>query len=163
NRPDLTAERFVPDPFALAPGARLYRTGDLARHLDDASIEYLGRLDHQVKVGGIRIELGEIEAVLADHPSVREAVVVAREVAGPDLTVMDLFRNPTVRTLSEGLATGAEGAVRPAPARPPSRRRPAADDGGIAIIGMAGRFPGARDLAEFWSNVRAGVESISFF
>jgi amino acid adenylation domain-containing protein len=78
GRPGLTAERFVPDLFAALPGARLYRTGDLARLLADGAVEFLGRLDHQVKVRGFRIELGEIEAALAAQPGVREAVVVAR-------------------------------------------------------------------------------------
>ncbi|MCP3144849.1 non-ribosomal peptide synthetase, partial [Pyxidicoccus xibeiensis] len=82
GRPELTAERFVPDAFSETPGARLYRTGDLARYLPDGAIEYLGRVDFQVKVRGFRIELGEIEAVLGQHPAVREAVVVARESGG---------------------------------------------------------------------------------
>ena len=82
GRPELTAERFLPDPFAAEPGARLYRTGDLARHLPSGEIRFLGRIDHQVKVRGFRIELGEIEAVLGEHPAVREAVVaVAGEPA----------------------------------------------------------------------------------
>jgi amino acid adenylation domain-containing protein len=80
NRPDLTVERFVPDPFSKEPGARLYRTGDKARYLWDGQIEYLGRLDHQVKVRSHRIELGEIESVMARHEAVRQAVVVVREV-----------------------------------------------------------------------------------
>ncbi|WP_164020355.1 non-ribosomal peptide synthase/polyketide synthase [Pyxidicoccus trucidator] len=79
SRPELTAERFIPDPFASEPGARLYRTGDKARWLADGNIEYLGRLDFQVKVRGLRIELGEIEAALELHPQVRQAVVVVRE------------------------------------------------------------------------------------
>ncbi|MBI0329352.1 non-ribosomal peptide synthetase [Burkholderia plantarii] len=77
GRPDLTAERFVPDPFATVPGARLYRTGDLARWRTDGALDYLGRIDHQVKIRGLRIELGEIEAALTALASVREAVVVA--------------------------------------------------------------------------------------
>lgn len=83
NRPELTAERFVPEPFVTASGARMYRTGDLGRLLPEGSIEYLGRNDFQVKLRGYRIELGEIEAVLMSHASVRQAVIVARE-DGPD-------------------------------------------------------------------------------
>src|SRR5438552_11153789 len=78
RRPALTAERFVPNPFAEHPGERLYRTGDLARYLPDGNIEFIGRIDHQVKIRGFRVELGEIESVLAEHPAVREAVVLAR-------------------------------------------------------------------------------------
>jgi acyl carrier protein len=74
----LTAERFIPDPFAAAPGARLYRTGDLVRQRADRTIEFLGRNDQQVKVRGYRIELGEIEQALGAHPALRQAVVVAR-------------------------------------------------------------------------------------
>lgn len=79
NRPELTAARFVPHCFATEPGKRLYRTGDLVRYAADGNLEFLGRVDHQVKVRGFRIELGEIEAVLCRHPQVREAIVVARE------------------------------------------------------------------------------------
>jgi amino acid adenylation domain-containing protein len=81
GRPDLTAERFVPDPFGATPGGRLYRTGDLARHRPDGVIEYLGRLDHQVKVGGCRIELAEVESALAAHPAVRRCLVLDRDDA----------------------------------------------------------------------------------
>jgi len=79
NGADLTAEKFIPDPFSQKPGSRLYRTGDLASFRPDGQVEFLGRRDHQVKVRGYRIELGEIEAALAHHPGVQEAVVVARE------------------------------------------------------------------------------------
>lgn len=77
NRPELSAERFLPDPFQ--PGGRLYKTGDLARYLPDGNIEFLGRIDHQVKIRGFPIELGEIEAVLSQHPAVRTALVAVRE------------------------------------------------------------------------------------
>ena len=79
GRPELTAERFVPDPFPVEPGSRLYRTGDLASRLPDGEILFLGRIDQQVKVRGYRIELGEIEAALRAEQGVREAVVIVRE------------------------------------------------------------------------------------
>lgn len=79
NRPELTAERFIPHPFSEEPGAQLYRTGDTAYYLPDGQIAFIGRSDQQVKIRGYRIELGEIEAVLNQHPAVGQAVVVARE------------------------------------------------------------------------------------
>ena len=79
NRPELTAERFVPDAYGPRRGVRLYKTGDLARYRVDGNLEFLGRIDHQVKVRGFRVELEEIEAVLNQHPAVRESVVVVRE------------------------------------------------------------------------------------
>src|SRR6185295_2138089 len=89
GRPDLTALRFLPDPFAAtsnsAPGARLYRVGDLGRRLPDGRIQWLARVDAQVKVRGFRIEPAEVEAALREHPAVREAVVVVREGAVGDV------------------------------------------------------------------------------
>lgn len=79
HRPDLTAERFIPDAFSVGANARLYRTGDLARLRPDGNLEFLGRLDHQIKIRGYRVELGEIEIALAEHPAVRECVVIARD------------------------------------------------------------------------------------
>ena len=84
NRPELTAEKFIPNPFHEDPGARLYKTGDLARYLPSGNIEFLGRVDHQIKLRGHRIELGEIEAVLEQHPGVRDVVVVAHEYTPSD-------------------------------------------------------------------------------
>jgi amino acid adenylation domain-containing protein len=88
NRPELTAERFIPDPFRTAPGATLYRTGDRARWRSDGTLEHLGRLDDQVKVRGFRIELGEIEAVLAEHPEVRQAAVHLWTVKANDVRIV---------------------------------------------------------------------------
>lgn len=84
HRPELTAERFVPDPFGPTPGGRLYKTGDLGRWREDGTLEFLGRLDNQVKVRGFRIELGEIETALDAHPSVRATAVVAPADPGGD-------------------------------------------------------------------------------
>ena len=78
DRPELNAERFVRNPFSPESGARIFKTGDLVRYRATGEIEFIGRMDNQVKVRGFRVELGEIEAALAEHPSVREAVVVAR-------------------------------------------------------------------------------------
>src|SRR5262249_20377520 len=94
NRPGLTAEKFIPDPFSREPGAHLFRTGDLARRLPDGCVELLGRTDDQVKIRGNRIEPGEIESVLGEHPDVREAVVVARG-NHPDRRHLVAYLTPT--------------------------------------------------------------------
>jgi amino acid adenylation domain-containing protein len=286
GRPELTASRFVPHPFAA--GERLYRTGDVARHLGDGTLEYLGRVDHQVKVRGVRVELGEIEAALGAHPDIDEAVAVVRgegedrrlvaylvlaarratgvpeirqflrgrlpevmipgawvvlsalplspngkvdrralpepdqapptsgvafteprrkaertiaalwrdilriEKVGLDdnffdlgghsllliqlqgrlqawlgrpVGMIDLFRYPTVRALASLLMPEAEESDGQSVPVPHHRAltRAATADARIAVVGMAGRFPGARDLAAFWDNLRRGVESITFF
>lgn len=102
NRPELTAERFIADPFSSDPGAQLYRTGDLAYWRFDGSIEYLGRLDDQVKIRGFRIELGEIEARLREHDAVRECAVILRTIAGDPRIVAYVVGQ------GEDAATGAE-------------------------------------------------------
>jgi amino acid adenylation domain-containing protein len=110
NAADLTAEKFVPDPFSDAPGARLYKTGDRARFHPDGNIEFLGRLDDQVKIRGFRVELGEIETALRQHAAVRAAVVTARETnpldastelrAGPRLVAYLVCREAATPSLS---------------------------------------------------------------
>jgi hypothetical protein len=84
NSPGLTAERFIPNPFSEQPGYRLYKTGDLCRYLPDGNIDFLGRIDRQVKVRGFRIELGAIEAVLQRHAAVRQAIALASEYERDD-------------------------------------------------------------------------------
>ncbi len=104
RQPELTSERFLPDPFAGRAGARMYRTGDLARHRSDGSIEFLGRLDHQVKIRGFRIELGEIESVLRTHPAVRQAVVVVHaSPAGDPCLVAYVVCQDETRATADGL------------------------------------------------------------
>lgn len=102
NRPDLTAQKFIRNPFSDNPDSRLYKTGDLARYLPDGNIEFLGRIDHQVKIRGFRIELGEIETVLGQHPHVREAVVIAREdTPGDKRLVAYVVANGTQNLIAE--------------------------------------------------------------
>ncbi|MGH7833024.1 MAG: amino acid adenylation domain-containing protein [Candidatus Binatia bacterium] len=100
NSPDLTAERFIPDPFSVEAGSRLYKTGDIGRYRSDGKIDFLGRVDHQVKVRGFRIEPGEIEASIREHPSVKEAAVVARD---------DKLGNPRLAAYIVPLGTSALG------------------------------------------------------
>lgn len=291
NQPELTATKFIPDPYSAVPGARMYRTGDLARYVASGNIECLGRIDGQVKIRGFRIELGEIQTALAQHEGVREAVAVVRpdgrggnqivayivqnakdtatadelrrylkktlpeymvpavfitldalpltpngkldhkklpdvdsirpdleenyvsprseiersiaeiwqdvlqvprvgiydnffnlgghslllvqvnnrlrEVLQTDISMIDMFRYPTVSALAEYL--GLAERPKPMPYRPQAeRQRKAGSRNGrqateVAIVGMAGRFPEAKNLSEFWQNLKNGVESISFF
>ncbi|MCF5710658.1 amino acid adenylation domain-containing protein, partial [Pseudomonas syringae] len=109
NRDDLTAERFVNDPFSTAANARMYRTGDLGRWLADGNIEYLGRNDDQVKIRGFRIELGEIEAKLAQHPAVQEAVVMAREDVPGDKRLVAYFTSDQANVEIETLRSHLQG------------------------------------------------------
>ena len=113
GRPELTAERFVPNPFGTEPGTRLYRSGDLARRLASGDMQYLGRIDDQVKIRGYRIELGEIQQVLEQHPGVEHALVVAREFGAGD-TRLVAYLTPDRKqaaTVREFLALEREGAI----------------------------------------------------
>jgi acyl-coenzyme A synthetase/AMP-(fatty) acid ligase len=91
DRPDLTAERFLPDPFLADADARVYRTGDLVRQRDDGVVEFVGRIDHQVKIRGHRIELGEIDALLVGHPGVESAVTVVQERGPADVRLVAYY------------------------------------------------------------------------
>jgi len=100
NRADLTAERFLPDPFAVEPGMRLYKTGDLARYLPDGNLEFLGRTDYQIKVRGFRIEPGEIEAALCQHPVVNDSVVLARGEGATDRRLVAYVATDQVQSIT---------------------------------------------------------------
>jgi amino acid adenylation domain-containing protein len=179
RRPELTAEKFVPNPFSSEPGARLYKTGDLARYLPNANIEVLGRIDHQVKIRGFRIELGEIEAILSQHPAVQEVVALVREdVAGDKRLVAYLVSNqapaPTAselrgflkEKLPEYMAPSAFLILEKLPLTPNGkvdrRALPKLDGaeperGGIFV---APRSPVEEMLAEIWAEV-LGFEQVS--
>ncbi|NEP13157.1 MAG: AMP-binding protein [Symploca sp. SIO2C1] len=103
NRPELTAERFIANPFADSKSDRLYKTGDLARYLPDGKIEFLGRIDHQVKIRGFRIELGEIEAILASHPQVQQVVVIVREDNPGDKRLVAYVVSPDIQLTTGNL------------------------------------------------------------
>ena len=103
KRPDLTADKFIPDAFSENGGERVYKTGDLARYRSDGAIEFLGRLDHQVKIRGMRMELGEVEAALCQHPGVREAVILPYEITSGNKSLVAY-----VVSKQEPLPTGDE-------------------------------------------------------
>jgi acyl carrier protein len=110
NRAELTAEKFIADPFSPEEGARLYRTGDLVRYLPERDLEFLGRVDHQVKIRGHRIELGEIEATLESHPEIRQAIVTVTDGAdgAPELAAYVTAQGtqpPSVREIRQFLET----------------------------------------------------------
>ncbi|WP_425117683.1 non-ribosomal peptide synthase/polyketide synthase [Burkholderia gladioli] len=176
NRPELTAERFVHDPFAGDAIARMYRTGDLARYLPDGNLEYLGRNDHQVKIRGFRIELGEIEARLANHPAVREAVVlaigdgadkrlVAYVVAEHDEQLVGALRSHLAAQLPDYMVPAAFVRLDALPLTPNGkvdrRALPAPDQSALArqaYEAPQGEIESA--LAEIWAEL-LGVERIS--
>jgi acyl carrier protein len=179
NRPELTSQRFIPDPFR--PGRRLYRTGDEARWREDGVLEFLGRLDDQVKIRGHRVELGEIEAVLARHPTVQQAVVVAREDAPGDkrlvaYLVPERDRAPSASELRDHLLQELPDFMVPAvfmtleafpltPNKKVDRKRlpePSASRPALARQFVAPRTPNEAMLAGFFQEV-LGLERVGIF
>jgi hypothetical protein len=173
KRPELTAEKFVADPFSARADARLYRTGDLARFLPDGNIEYLGRLDHQVKIRGFRIELGEIEAALTQLATVHAAAVLAREdepgdkrlvayvvpAAGAGAVTVAALRSQLAAVLPEYMIPGAvvsldalplnsSGKVDRKALPKPAEGRPELD---VAFVTPATELE--RQIAEIWQGV----------
>ena len=182
GRPDLTADRFIPHPFAKRPGERLYRTGDLSRYLHNGEIEVLGRLDHQVKVRGYRIELGEIEAALDGHPSISKSLVMAREYAAGEKRLVAYlmgadgeghFKMPTASELRRFLQSklpdymipSAFVSVREWPLTPSGkinrRALPAPDPSRPELdkAFVAPRTPVEKALADIWSQV-LGIDAV---
>ncbi|MBV9110009.1 MAG: amino acid adenylation domain-containing protein, partial [Gemmatimonadetes bacterium] len=179
NRPALTAEKFVPDPFSATPGARLYRTGDRARWRSDGAIEYLGRLDFQVKVRGFRIELGEVEAVLGLHAGVRDCAVVARADEPGEARLVayvvgeavddDALRAHLRRTLPEYMLPAAFVALERLPLTPNGKLDAAAlpaPEYARADRYVAPRTPAEEVMAAIWAEVlrlgRVGAEDDFF-
>lgn len=172
NRPDLTAERFVPNPFDSRIGSRLYKSGDQARYLPDGKIEYLGRLDDQVKVRGFRVELGEIEAALREHPAVAHAAVIAQRLASGEhrlaayyvksvqgtVTANDL-RSYLKDRLPDYMAPSAFAQLEALPLLPNGkldrRALPALEIGQLELAGeyVAPRTPTEELLAGIWSRL----------
>ena len=177
QRADLTAERFVPDPFGGVPGGRLYKTGDLARWLADGSLEYLGRLDFQVKIRGHRIELGEIESALRSHAEVRDAVVTARDEGGRKYLAAYVVprdgQTPSVEALRRYLGARLPEAMVPgvyvpletlplsATGKVDRKRLPAPAGGRSSVQAayVAPRTAWERELAAIWQRV-LGVEQV---
>ncbi|HYR06331.1 MAG TPA: amino acid adenylation domain-containing protein, partial [Longimicrobium sp.] len=181
NRPELTAERFVSDPFSADPDARMYRTGDRVKWRADGTIEFVGRVDWQVKVRGFRIEPGEVETALREHPSVRDCVVIAREdggerrlvayVAGPDADASTDLRAFLKARLPDYMIPSAFVALDEIPLTPngkvdrrllPAPEAPAAVDEGYE----APQSRAEQVLAELWAKVlrveRVGIHD-NFF
>ncbi|MDQ3981472.1 MAG: non-ribosomal peptide synthetase, partial [Actinomycetota bacterium] len=170
DRPELTKERFVPDPFSAGEGERLYKTGDLGRYLPSGDVEFLGRIDSQVKVRGFRVELGEVEAVLAEHPAVSETVVTVTGAAGDKRLVayvvggvpvaelrrfvserVPYYMVPSAYVALDALPLNANGKV-------DRRALPAPDGGASGALEdrVAPRNPTEEKLASIWEELLGG-------
>jgi amino acid adenylation domain-containing protein len=172
DQPELTAERFLPDPFSGKPGARLFRTGDLGRWRADGDLEFLGRLDQQVKIRGHRVELGEIEAVLAEHPAVQSSVVVCRDTGlGHEELVAYLVASPAFAAQSAERSelheplSGAWRALRDEACREERPAAPAAVvlvqlAAGVREGGLAGVRLERRDAADLASLGEQGFDVV---
>lgn len=180
DQPELTAEKFIPDPFRDTPAARLYKTGDVARYRPDGRVEFLGRRDHQVKVRGFRIELGEIAAVLSQHPTVRHAVAMVREdspddkrlvayvvVVGEGASDVSELRSflrmklpeymvPTAIVQVETIPLTPNGKVDRRVLPPPTRENRDSDGAGTGAMPVT---PVERSLAEMWRGL-LGLERV---
>jgi len=178
GRPDLTGERFLPDPYAVDTGARMYRTGDLVRQLPDGDVEFLGRIDDQVKIRGYRVELGEVQTVLAGHPAVREAFVSVHEPVPGDRRLVAYWTaadgaGPTAEELAAHCAVHLPDYMVPAAFVPlealplnangkVDRRALPVPDRGALRTGtdhVPPRTPTEKALAAIWSEV-LGVDQI---
>ncbi|HSS49030.1 MAG TPA: amino acid adenylation domain-containing protein, partial [Thermoanaerobaculia bacterium] len=180
GQPALTAERFVPDPFAPLPGSRLYRTGDLARRRPDGCLEFAGRIDHQVKIRGYRVEPGEIEAALAEHPAIEECAVAARRSASGvvGLAAYVVWRQGRLAPDGGQLRVFLQGKLPPymvpaalvvlprlprtASGKVDRRALPAPAEGENEVESAAPRTRIEEALAELWSRC-LGVERIGIF
>jgi amino acid adenylation domain-containing protein len=184
NRPELTAEKFIPNPFDV-DADRLYATGDLVRYRNDGALEFLGRIDHQVKLRGFRIELGEVESVLAEHPAVASAVAVVREDSPGDRRLvayvvgeggeappfaelrrfvqerLPLHMVPSALVRLESLPTNANRKVDRAALPAPETRRPE-----LESVYVAARTPVEKLVAQIWGSVlgldRIGIDDDFF-
>ncbi|MFB1479272.1 amino acid adenylation domain-containing protein [Corallococcus sp. RDP092CA] len=168
NRPLLTGERFLPDPFSDVPGARMYRTGDRVRRLADGDLEFLGRVDHQVKIRGARVELAEIESVLRTHPQVADAVVRVQEVAPGDKRLVAYVSRRGAAALEESALRAYLGSKLPDFMRPHAvrvlDRMPLNASGKVDLqqlpaprfgsdAGETPRTPLEEEIARVWSEV----------
>ncbi|MEM6404953.1 MAG: condensation domain-containing protein, partial [Cyanobacteria bacterium P01_D01_bin.116] len=179
NRQELTAEKFIPNPFSNQPNSRLYKTGDLVRYLSDGNLEFLGRIDNQVKIRGFRIELGEIESVLNTHPQINQAVVIVREdipgnknlvayiVTKNEFLTTKQLREYTKKQLPEYMIPAVFVTLDSLPLTPNSkidrRRLPSPDISQASeTTFVAPKTDTEEQLAKIWSQV-LGIEKIGIY